>query len=53
MPLFKPWVTASWLVLVGAYFLCWRLAEYDRQPKPVRVRAPVGPAPHSLDAGGE
>ncbi len=50
MPLIHASTTASWLALVAAYFLWWRLSEYDREPKPVRVRA-AGPAPHSLDGG--
>ena len=33
MPLFKPWVPGSWLAFLGAYFLWWRLSEYDREPK--------------------
>jgi hypothetical protein len=45
MPLFNRAVTAGSLALLGAYFLWWRLSEYDREPKPVRVRAPGGPGP--------
>jgi hypothetical protein len=53
MPLFKPWVRARWLALVGAYFSWCRLSEYDREPNLVRFRASLGPAPHSLNGGSE
>jgi len=51
MPLLNPSTTASWLALLAVYFLWSRLSAYDREPKPVRVYPPVGPAPHSLDGG--
>jgi hypothetical protein len=52
MPLINASTTASWLALLGVYFWCWWLSEYSRQPKPVRVAAPVGPSAHSFDGGG-